>query len=95
MRSFFRAFRLALSLGLLFFPALCAFGVVAASLSESGFSSGAFFQMDFWGENFFGEFLGRPVALNLASLPDLSRFRPLAILLPPPLRAFIKALLSF
>lgn len=94
MRSFFRAFGLAFFLGLLFFVSLALFAVVAVSLSESGFSSGAFFQMDFWNNNFFGEFLGHSVALNFASRPDLSPFRPLEILLPPPLRAFIKILLS-
>lgn len=92
MRSFFRAFALTFSLGLLIFFALALFGVVASSQTESGFSSGAFFQMDFWNGNFFGEFLGHPIALRL-SVPDLAPFRPLEILLPTPLRAMIKILL--
>ena len=94
MRSFLRAFTLTLSLGLLFFLALALFGVVGTTQWESGFSSGAFFQVDLRNSTLFAEFLGRSLALPLRDLPDLSPFRPLEILLPPPLRAVIKVLLA-
>lgn len=92
MRDFFRAFCLCLAAGLLFFTAIAALGVVAASFEESGFSSGAFFRADFLGDSLFGEVLGKPFAVNLAAfrLPDWTK--NLVVLLPPPVKFFIRLL---
>ena len=92
MRDFFRAFCLCLAVGLLFFTAIAAVGVIAASFEESGFSSGAFFRADFLGDSLFGEFLGKSFAVNLASLRLPEWTKNFAVLLPPPVKLLLKLL---
>ena len=91
MRNFFRAFWLSFALGLLFFSGLAAIGVVATSLEESGFSSGALFRADFVGQTLFAELLGRDFALNGAKLPPPPKIPGGSFFLPPIFRLFWKA----
>ena len=90
MRDFFRTFCLCLAAGLLFFTAIAAFGVIAVSFEESGFSSGAFFRADFLGDSLFGEVLGRSFAVNLAAFRPPDWTKDLAVLLPPPVKFLIR-----
>ena len=90
MRDFFRALCLCLAAGLLFFTALAAFGVIAVSFEESGFSSGACFRADFLGDSLFGEVLGRSFAVNLAAFRLPGWTKDLAVLLPPPVKFLIR-----